>query len=228
MAERITIICGAYGSGKTEFAIAYALYLQGAAEHGDPAKVGLVDLDIVNPYFRSRDVAPDLQRRGLSVVSSEAGMEQADIPALSPRIFGLLQDHSYRVVFDVGGDPAGARALGRFHEYFRNEPYDFWVVVNPFRPDTRNADQAAALIAGLQRTSRLQATGLVANINLGRETTASDWLEGQKMIAALTTAVKLPLIFYAAEEGFYEANREIFRSCPVFPIKLRMLTPWLV
>lgn len=224
MPKRITVVCGAYGSGKTEFAVSYALSLK---KEGNE-KVGLVDLDIVNPYFRSRDIAAELSNEGLSVVFSDFSKENADIPALSPRIFALLQDTSYRVVFDVGGDPAGARALGRFHEYFLKETYDFWVVVNPYRPDTRSVDEAAELIAGLQRTSRLQATGLVGNINLGRETTPEIWTGGLKLIGDLSERVGLPVVYQAVEEHFWTANREILNGHPLFSITLRMLTPWLL
>ncbi len=221
---RITIIGGAYGSGKTEFAINYAKHLK--AGTGD--RIGLVDLDIVNPYFRSRDLTDQLERTGITVVSSEPGMENSDIPALSPRIYSFLQDCSYRVVFDVGGDPVGARALGRFNHYFRAETPDFWVVINPFRPDTRNADQAAKMIEGLQNAARIQATGLVANINLGRDTTLAIWRQGLPMIQEIASRMNLPIIFQVVEEGFLAANPDFFKDYPVFPLHLTMLPPWLV
>ena len=132
MAKRLNVICGPYGSGKTEFAINYALSIK-AADPSSP--IAIVDLDIVNPYFRSRDIAASLSEQGLEVVSTGAGLEQADLPALSPRIYAFLQDTTYNVVFDVGGDPVGARALGRFNNYFLNEDYDLMLVVNPYRPD---------------------------------------------------------------------------------------------
>jgi hypothetical protein len=221
--KRITIICGAYGSGKTEFAISYALNLHKI----DQTKVGLVDLDIVNPYFRSRDVATELTEKGLTVVSSEPGMEHSDIPALSPRIFTFLQDTSYHVVFDVGGDPAGARALGRFHQYFDKEPYDLLIVVNPFRPDTRNVDEAVNLISALQSTSRLQATGLVSNINLGPETTIELWQNGLQFILSVAERLELPIVYHMVEERFFAKHHFSLEAYPVFPVTLRMLPPWL-
>jgi hypothetical protein len=221
MTQRITVIGGAYGSGKTEFAIACALQ---KAE--DATQVGLVDLDIVNPYFRSRDITAELEEAGVEVVSSHPGLERADLPALSPRILAFLQDHRYQVVVDVGGDPAGARALGRFQPYFRKEPYDFWIVVNPFRPDTRNVAEASRLIAALEQASRLLPTGLVANINLGIETTLELWREGNEFIRELSAGMGLPLIHQMVEADFYEQNRAFFTGPEVFPVKLRMLPPW--
>ncbi|TCL62401.1 hypothetical protein EDC14_102520 [Hydrogenispora ethanolica] len=221
--KRLTVVGGAFGSGKTEFAIAYARSLAAEAVH----PVGLVDLDIVNPYFRSRDVAKDLAEAGLEVISTAPGLEYADLPALSPQIYTMLQDRRVTTVFDVGGDPVGARALGRFYPYFSQEDYDFWVVINPYRPDTRDVDEAERLIAGLEAASRLRVTGLVGNINLGRETTMAIWRNGLPLIEELASRRNLPLRFHMVEEGFYAANREGLAEYPVFPVRLRMLPPWL-
>ncbi len=223
MTKRLTVIGGAFGSGKTEFAIAYALSL--AEERTNP--VGLVDLDIVNPYFRSRDARTELQAQGLEVVSTESGLEYADLPALSPRIYGLLQDPRQITVFDVGGDPVGARALGRFHQYFDAEDYEFWAVVNPYRPDTRTVEQAMELIAALEIASRLRVTGLVSNINLGRETTAAVWRDGLGLIHELAGRMGLSVRFHQVEQGFFAANSEIFAGLQVFPVRLRMVPPWV-
>ncbi|HOJ76837.1 MAG TPA: ATP-binding protein [Bacillota bacterium] len=221
MNNRITIIGGAYGSGKTEFAIAYALK---QAQNG--SKVGLVDLDIVNPYFRSRDVAMELENQALTVISTESGLEYSDLPALSPRIYSVLQDQSYRVVFDVGGDPAGARALGRFNQYFITEGYDFWVVINPYRPDTRNATEAIELIKSIQVTSRLKVTGIIANINLGPETTLELWQQGLGLIDEVKAGLDLPLVYHMVEQDFATLNQDFFSQYPVFPVTLKMLPPW--
>lgn len=222
MQHRLTIICGAYGSGKTEFAIAYALSLKGNSSE----PVGLVDLDIVNPYFRSRDIAAQLGKQGLTVISSEPGFEYSDMPALSPRIFALLQDRRYQVVLDVGGDPAGARALGRFNRYFVEEPYSMWIVINPFRPETRTTQATIRMIRELQDASRLQAGGIISNINLGSETDWSLWTEGLEQVTAVADAVQLPIVYQAVEAGFLEAHRIELAAYPVLPLHLKMLVPW--
>jgi hypothetical protein len=221
---RITIVGGAYGSGKTEFAVNYVKYLKSKRT----GKTGLIDLDIVNPYFRSRELTTKLEQEGITVVSSELAMENVDIPALSPRIYSLLQDHSYQVVLDVGGDPVGARVLGRYNQYFQAEPYDFWVVVNPFRPDTRDTDETVKLIEKLQKAARIQVTGLVSNINLGRETTLENWRQGLAMVTATASQIKLPIVFHAVEERLLADNTAFFRDYPVFPLHLTMLPPWVV
>lgn len=221
---RITIIGGAYGSGKTEFAVNYAKYLKTKNE----GPIGLIDLDIVNPYFRSRDLTEQLEREGITVVSSELARENVDIPALSPRIFSLLQDHSYQVVVDVGGDPVGARALGRFNRYFRDEPYDFWIVLNPFRPDTKNPTQAVKMVEELQKAARIRAAGLVANINWGLETTPEIWRQGLPLIREIAADLDLPVVFYTVEEGLLAGNKDFFKDLPIFPLHLTMLPPWLL
>jgi hypothetical protein len=185
-----------------------------------------VDLDIVNPYFRSRDITTELGKAGIEVASTQPGLEQADLPALSPRILAFLQDPRFKVVFDVGGDPVGARALGRFQPYFRKEAYDFWIVVNPFRPDTRNVAEASRLIAAVEQAGRLHPNGLVANINLGSETTLDLWREGNEFIRELSAGLGMPLIHQMVEADFYEQNRAFFTGPEVFPVKLRMLPPW--
>ncbi len=221
---RLTIIGGAYGSGKTEFAVNYVKFL----EAGTNGRIGLVDLDIVNPYFRSRDLTTQLEQAGITVVSSELAMENVDIPALSPRIYSLLQDRSYQVVFDVGGDPVGARALGRYNQYFIAEPYDFWIVINPFRPDTRNTIEATKLIESLQNAARIRATGLIANINLGRETTLENWQAGLPIVIEIADHMNLPIVYHAVEEELLSINPRFFSDYPVFPLQLNMLPPWII
>lgn len=223
MSRRITIVGGAFGSGKTEFALGYALKLVNDQPN---QKVGLVDLDIVNPYFRSRDLAEKLQPLGLDVISTALGMEHADLPALSPRIYAFLQNRAAQVVFDVGGDPAGSRALGRFEQYFDSEEYDFWLVMNPFRPDTSNIEKATTMITALQTASKLQATGIITNINLGLETTLSDWQLGQEFIQKIAKTAKLPVVYDAVTKFFYQNHRDFLNNYPVFPLELQMRTPW--
>lgn len=223
LAKRLTVIGGAFGSGKTEFAVAYALKLKKETD----IQVGLVDLDIVNPYFRSRELTSKFEKIGLPVISTESSKEYSDLPALSPRIYAYLQDQTYQVVFDVGGDPVGARVLGRFHQYFEAEPYEFLIVVNPYRPNTRNIAEVSKLFEELQLTSRLQITGIVSNINLGRETTLEIWQAGLPLIQQAAAQFQLPLVTHVVEEHFLQNNQAFFHEINVFPIKLQMLPPWL-
>lgn len=224
MNKQITIIGGAYGSGKTEFALAYAIKM-----HDEGYKVGLVDLDIVNPYFRSRDRGPELSKRGLTVASTEPGLENSDLPALSPRIYGLLQDPGYQqVIVDVGGDPAGARALGRFYPFFSKESYQFWILLNPFRPGTRKEEETLILLRQLEQTSRLRISGIISNINLGSETTVDLWRQGLPLVETVAADLDVPVITHMLTDGFYRSYEHQFQGYPIFPVELQMRPPWLV
>lgn len=171
--KKLIIIVGHYGSGKTEFALNYALRLKQKAD-----KVNLVDLDVVNPYFRSRDFAQEFLKKGINVVSAEKGFENADMPALSPRIFGCLQDDD-PTLFDVGGDDAGALALGYYHNYFMKMPYEMWCVVNANRPFTSDAHKAYEYIKDIERSSRLNITHVINNTHMLGLTTPADIQKGE-------------------------------------------------
>ncbi len=223
MAQRITIISGAYGSGKTEFALAYAAFLQKKATI---KKITILDLDIVNPYFRSRDLQAKLQRQGIEVLSSAPGMEEADIPALNSGMFSVLRDASQQLVLDVGGSDAGARVLGRFANILKGREYDFWLVINPFRPDTINPEKTKELFQKIQEVSRLQPTGLVSNINLGSETTLDLWQAGAAQVLSLQKKIDLPLIYHALARDFYLQNQAFFEEMPILSMDLQLRLPW--
>ena len=221
-AKRITIITGAFGSGKTEVAVNYAQELKRSGQN-----VGLIDLDIVNPYFRSRELTDFLKQQGIEVVSTQPGLEMADLPALSPRIFAFLQNEELRVVFDVGGDPVGARTLGRFEPYFRTNGYDLWLVVNPYRPGYSAPEQITKLARKIEAASQLRLTGVVDNANLGRQTDQQTRAEGAKVVAAAARMLNLPVVLktYTAKELRGAEEREQAGN-NLFYLQLFMLPPW--
>ncbi len=220
--KRITIITGAFGSGKTEVAVNYTQLLKRAGHN-----VGLVDLDIVNPYFRSRELTDFLKAHGIEVVSTQPGLEMADLPALSPRIFAFLQNEELRVVFDVGGYPVGAKTLGRFEPYFRAEAYDLWLVVNPYRPGYDDPEEISKLAQAIEAASRLRLTGIVDNANLGRETDRQSREEGSKVVEEAARMLNLPVVLktYTAEELITPADRDRAAN-NLFPLQLFMRPPW--
>jgi len=213
---KVRIIIGAYGSGKTEAAINLALREQGAV---------LVDLDIVNPYFRSRDAREALAVAGIKVISSSPGMEEADLPSISPAILGILQTPGQNIIFDVGGDPVGARALGRFHQLLINMRPEVWAVVNPYRPGTRTAEQVAQILAAMSQAARLEVTGLVANPNLGPETAAETVLEGGRRVREAAAALGLPVVMTCVRADLI-GGLDTQDLGPILPIRRYMLLPW--
>jgi hypothetical protein len=139
--KRIRVIIGHYGSGKTEFAVNYALKL---AEEGK--KVAIADLDVVNPYFRSREKAEMMEAKGIKVIASSINAPAIDVPAISAAVLVPFQDKSVEGILDVGGDPAGARVLGRYQAEFKKNEYDMFCVINANRPETDTAEKAIAYL----------------------------------------------------------------------------------
>ena len=187
MEHRIHIIVGHYGSGKTEFAINYALALKKRFQ-----TVYIVDLDIVNPYFRTNDVKEKLENMGLSVIASPYASSNVDIPALPPEIFKVFSDESAAVVFDVGGDDDGAVALGRYKQYFDAEPPEMLFVINPYRPLTSERDQIVEMIRSIEAVSRQKVTGLVNSANLAGLTTAKETMAGRQITEDVAQITGIP------------------------------------
>lgn len=220
--KRITIITGAFGSGKTEVAVNYVRQLKRWGQN-----VGLIDLDIVNPYFRSRGLRDLLKQQGIEVASTRPGLEMSDLPALSPRIFAFLQNEKLRVVFDVGGDPVGAKTLGRFQPYFLANGYDLWLVVNPYRPGCSAPEQITKLAHEIETASQLRITGVVDNANLGKQTDQQNRAEGSLLVETAARLLNLPVVlktFTEQELIGKESTEQAEKN--LFYLQLFMLPPW--
>ncbi|MDD4503934.1 MAG: ATP-binding protein [Clostridiaceae bacterium] len=218
--KRVRIIIGHYGSGKTEFAVNYTF---GLAAQGK--KTSIVDLDIVNPYFRSREIEPQFVEKGIRVISSSIKGLSGDLPALSPEIYSVLQDTSYEVVFDVGGDMVGARALGRYHEYFDREPYDMLFVLNANRHQTNTVDGAVSYLRSIEDSSKQKVTALVNNTHLCGNTTVEEIMKGQKLCEDVSTVLGLPIKYVVVEKKFVDMLPKGLQG-EVLPIDIYMTKPW--
>lgn len=213
----ITIFAGRFGSGKTEAAINYALKLAvgsgfaagrsapglGQSRHDErqrPGRVILIDLDLVTPYFRSREMADVMQKRGVAVIAPAVVGQHLDTPAITPEILGAIQQRDRHVILDVGGDQQGARALGQFSSAIRQRGYTMHFVVNPYRPFTATREELARSIGEIEASARLQVTSLVSNPNLMGESTAQQILEGHARVEAFARALGLPIAFVCLEQ----------------------------
>jgi hypothetical protein len=220
--KRIRIITGHYGSGKTEFAVNYALRL---AKTGK--KVAIVDLDIVNPYFRSGDIREDLEKQGVRVVASGAQYRSNDVPALPPDIYGVIQSDEYEVILDVGGDPAGARTLARYQKYFTEDNYDMLFVVNANRPYTSNAKDVIEYIHNIEDSAKAKATKLVNNTHLLRDTTAEEILKGQHVVEEVSKQTGLPIAYVSGIKSALEQAAPDIKQGELFEIDMVMRPEWL-
>ncbi len=216
---RLTVISGAFGTGKTEVAINLALRLH--EEGQDP--VTLVDLDIVNLYFRSRQKAYELEQLGIRVLSSVEGMENADLPALSPAIFACFDRKDGPVVFDLGGSDLGGTVAGYLHRGFAAERCHHWLVVNPYRPFNQSVEATLEMAAQIETRSRLPITGMIANPHLINETTTEVILDG---LARVKQVGRYPLICLTVMAEFHVPGAFDGAGVPVVVIQKQMKQPW--
>lgn len=219
--KRIRIIIGHYGSGKTEFSLNYALKLNELGK-----KVAIADLDVVNLYFRSREKASLLEEKGIKIIGASIKGNALDLPAISGEVLTPLQDKSYDTILDVGGDPAGARALGRYHEYFVEGQYDMFFVLNLNRPETGTVQKALEFIRQIEDTSRAKVTGIINNTHLLKSTTIEDVLKGYELSLELSELTSIPLKYNVVLEELAPLlpNNLIGE---LFPIKLYMREEWM-
>ncbi|MBE7022121.1 MAG: hypothetical protein E7414_02755 [Ruminococcaceae bacterium] len=220
MEQRMHVIVGHYGSGKTEFAINYAHALRQAFE-----RVYIVDLDIVNPYFRTFDVKNALEEGGISVIASPYASSNVDVPALPAEVARVFSDRDAAVVFDVGGDDDGAIALGRYRQFFTREAPEVLFVINAFRPLSATEEQVTALLRDIEGASRLSVTGLVNSSNIAGETTLEHIVKGQTLTDEVSRKTGIPCRYVAGLE-------EILKELPPtllkkgFPIKRYLSLPF--
>ncbi|MDL2253776.1 hypothetical protein LJC49_06860 [Ruminococcaceae bacterium OttesenSCG-928-I18] len=223
---RITIFAGHFGSGKTNLAINYALWLKERYE-----EVLLCDLDIVNPYFRTADARDKLQKKGVELISSRFANTNVDAPALPAETRQIFDRPDAVSVVDLGGDDRGALALGRYAKPLREgNEYEMLLVVNPYRPLTGTKDDLDEIVHEIEAASRIAFTGIVNNANLGPETTLGDIEDCLSFIRESSQRLKLPLKMTSirrallAEKG--EELQRIHQMGEVFPIDLFEKSSW--
>lgn len=207
--KRINLFCGHYGSGKTNVAVNFAFYLK---KQG--FDVAIADIDIVNPYFRTKDSEEELKNAGIDVISLPFANSSVDLPALPPEVYSLVQNKSKTAVFDVGGDDRGAYALGRYAPYILEENnFDMFFVVNFCRPLTTTAEEAFSVLKEIEGACGIPFTAIVNNSNLGPETTADGIRKWKTEAERLRELSGLPVAFTSAEEKLCTEG--------MFPLKLQ-------
>lgn len=196
--KRVTILTGAFGSGKTECAVALA---RAIGRKGDD--VALVDMDIVNAFFRSAFQEEKLTADNVTLIATGTAMDRADMPVVTPEVMSIFTKKDRTAVIDMGGDDTGARALGQFSVKLKELGDDLEVlcVVNTSRPMTDSADKIMAMIEKIERSSRLKVTGLVNNSNLSIKTTPDVLKEGDEMLREVSDAAGIPVLYFAKHEG---------------------------
>jgi hypothetical protein len=220
--EGIVVIVGNYGSGKTEVAVNLAFHQRQTGK-----MVGIADLDLVNPYFRTREARRPLTAAGIEVVLPAEGYLNADLPILSPMVAGLIRNPRPLTLLDMGGDGAGATVLAALADAIGDKPIEMLQVVNPLRPATATIDGCLAMKRRIESASRLQVTGFIGNAHLMEETTPRIVLDGHDFCRRLADREKLPLKMITAADGLVDDRNRRGLSCPVLPIRRRLVPPWI-
>ncbi len=220
--KRLNLFTGHFGSGKTEIAINYALKLK---EEKGIDKVTLVDLDIVNPYFCSRDMTEELNEKGIRVISQGKHLANAELMVVTPEVLSAFNQKDHTVIFDVGGDDMGATALGQYNQFFKQEDYDMFFVVNPQRPLSEDAEAVKSYVEAIELASRLKVTKLVSNSNLSYETELAHIEAGERIIGEVSKKLGLPVAFTAVRRDLAKAAGEAVNG-EILPIDIYMKPPW--
>ena len=215
MMKRVTLFCGHYGSGKTNIAVNYALHLRRSGE-----EVTVADLDIVNPYFRTKDSRKELEAAGIRLICSEYANTNLDIPALPADLYAITDDKGRYAVIDVGGDDRGALALGRISPALREEGnYEMLAVINCYRPLTQDVPSTLEVLGEIEAACGMRFTGLVNNSNLGEMTYAEDVLASLHYAEEVSRASGLPVCMTTVRASLYETLKERIEG--LFPLDLQ-------
>ncbi len=219
--NKLIIVIGAYGSGKSEYSINLAYQLN---QENQP--VILVDLDVVNPYFRSRDVRESFAQMGIEVIAPEGHFSHADLPMISPKIRGAIQNTEKTVILDVGGDPAGCRALGRFHEDILNRGYELKFIINTKRPFTQNKAEILEMKWMLEYTTKLNITEIISNTNLMEFTDADVIKDGIDVIQDLSLETEIPFNHFLVLDKYQTIVPDEFMNKKKIVLSYFLNKPW--
>lgn len=195
-------MCGHYGSGKTNIAVNMAFDLKKQRQNG---RVAVADLDIVNPYFRTKDSGKEFSQAGIRLIVSEFANTNLDLPSMPQDLYAITDDREMSVILDIGGDDRGALALGRIApKIIEENNYDMLMVINKFRPLTPDVASTLEVLGEIEAAGGIRFTGLVNNSNLGEETTAENVLGSTEYALSVSEASSLPLVMTTVKDSLYE------------------------
>ena len=218
----LVAIVGNYGSGKTEVSINLAVNHKRTG-----LNVCIADLDLVNPYFRTREARTTLTDLGIKVILPPEQYLQADLPVLSPTIAGMIRDPSELMILDVGGNDVGALVLSALADAFGGKKVHMLQVINPLRPQTNTVSGCTTLRNEIEKAARLPITGIIGNANLVDETSVEDVYNGYEFVQTVSRESGLPLAFVTvSQELLPKIDLKRF-TCAVLPIARQLVPPWL-
>ena len=217
----IVIVVGNYGSGKTEVCINLAVHRKRTG-----VDVRIADLDLVNPYFRTREARGPLAEMGIDLVLPPDQYLHADLPILSPSVAGMIRQPAELTLLDVGGDDAGATILATLADAFNNRPIRVLQVVNPLRPFTETFKGCLKIRKEIEQAAKLAVDGIIGNANLIDETSADEIYDGYEFVKGLSEQSDLALEFITVVRELLPAIDVRRFSCPVLAIDRQLVPPW--
>ena len=218
--KKYTVFAGNYGSGKTELSLNAAIAKAGS-------RTMLLDMDIVNPYVRSSEQEERLRAIGVRVIKPCFANTAVDVPSLPPDIFAPFDSPVDFAIFDAGGDPVGAAALGQLAERFRENSgaVDMFYVINALRPLQENAGEIIEMLRQIEAAAKLRVTGLINNTNLAAQTDAAHVRRGHALVREVSEQTGIPIRYVAAREDI--APELAGLGAPMLPLKIYMRPDWL-
>ena len=218
--KQYLVLTGNYGSGKTELALNLAM------QYADKFRTTLVDLDIVNPYFRSGEKAEEMEKAGIRMLMPTFAMTTVDIPALPAEIQSVFEVPSDKVIFDVGGDDTGAAALGRYYPSFsaRRDQTAVMLVVNCMRPLTQNTEDIIDLALRIENRGRLKIDAIINNTNLADQTETEMVEAGEKTVLECAERLGVKQVFTAGKQ---EVLDKCALTTPTMAVKRYMAPEWM-
>jgi hypothetical protein len=219
--EGVVAIVGSYGSGKSEVAVNLAVHHRRAG-----MKVRIADLDLVNPYFRSREAETQLTDLGIEVILPPAPYLQSELPVLSPVVSGVIRRPEGLAILDAGGDHVGAMVLAALGDAFAGRRCQVLQVINPMRPDSGSVAGCTRIRRQIEGSAKLAITGLIGNANLIDETTAQVIVDGYAFLNEVCAASGLPLVFVTVAEELLPLVDPAQFDCPVLTIRRQLVPPW--
>ena len=213
--KRITLLSGHYGSGKTNIAVNMAFDLKSQVE-----KVTVADMDIVNPYFRTKDSQKEFEDAGIKLIASAFAGSNVDLPSLPQEMYALTDDKTVHCILDIGGDERGALVLGRYSPMIKEEnDYEMLFVFNACRPLTPDADSALEVMREIEWAGKIPFTGIINNSNIGEETTPETVLSSMEKANELSEKAGIPVVMTSVHSKIFPSLENKITN--LFPLKLQ-------
>lgn len=221
MKKKVTVFAGHYGSGKTNLSVNYALELRREGK-----KVVVCDVDIVNPYFRTKDSEGLLNAQGVRLIASPFANSNLDIPSISPEIYTAFDDDAVYSVFDVGGDDSGAVALGQFAAKMEEKEHDMFLVINKYRLLTSTPQDVIEYMKEMEAVSHMKFTAIANNSNLGPETTCEKFLNSLPYAQEVSRLTGLPVAMNCLRADLAQQLEEEVPN--LFPVSIYRKEDWKI